>query len=349
MSNIKSVTINYVDGTSETIAGDVTPTPPSPPIPPTPIVTAYSKTIRYGLANNAYKADQNNFTAKQTVINLPPQKGLAALQYKGSNPAPLSLPIFDQGMIWMQNQEATGFTAQIGASPIARELWIILTKTTYAQWEAIFGAYDLPYLAELNGNNNGLRVQNSGNSYAFPNVVINPNQPIVIRLKITTTALNPMMQVFVNGVSIGTAATQPIKSNTIGFGTDSANCAYFGFSELLDFPILSDAQAASILTELTAEYGIGKTTAMPYATLKLSKTASSTTVSYTYNGTLPEDTSKRIIKWVTWPKGNPDVQNYMPQYAGMETIQMALVGRVEVTVFDTAGNYFALPQSAFLQ
>lgn len=347
-STIGKAGANYVKGLKLVV------TPP-PVITPPPVTTGTSstfditKTQRYAIAKYLFCLKANNWPDKTFITSLPAQKGGVSLPYTGSNPAPLALPLWDKGILLMQNQRSTGFWSAIPGAIVPQEHWIVLTKVSYAQWEAVMGAFNLPYLAELNANNIGLRVQSSG-GFQYTNFVMPINQPVIIRIVISNINFNPTMQLYVNGSSVGNPMpTQPIKGNAIGIGTDGANCAYQGLSELFITPILTASQASVLNDELTTEYGIGKTTTMPYATPTLVKTANSTTLSYKYSGSLPEDTSKRITKWITWPRGNPDVQNYMPEYQGLMTIPMALIGRAEIQVFDTAGNYHPMPGSAFLQ
>lgn len=322
---------------------------PIPPINPLPVPTPYKNTVRYGLATHAYKMSENGYTPGQSVMSIPDLKGTANLAYTGTANPLLVFPCYEpEGTIWMQNEANISYTKQLGAAPVAKELYMVIMIPDFFVFEAVINFYDLPYFSQLNGNNIGMRLQN--NTSYYPNFVWPDDRYMVIRYQVLNTNFNPDVAVSVNGVSLGVALpTQPVKSNVIGFGTGS-NSADYGIAELIETPPLSDTQAAQVTSELMATYNVNNPVQAPYASnIKLTKANGQTTVTYTYNNPLgiPEDKTKRVIKWINWGTVGVTFATYLPQYQNMATIPTALVGRAEIWVFDTQGHSYSIPGSGF--
>jgi hypothetical protein len=52
-------------------------------------------------------------------------------------------------LIFIENQADASFIAPLSPTPVAREIWILLYKPAYFEYEGWINVYDLPYLSEL--------------------------------------------------------------------------------------------------------------------------------------------------------------------------------------------------------
>lgn len=328
---------------------DTTPIPPTPP----PITS----TLRYTLARHLYIPALDNFTVGQNVTSIPDLKGTATMGFSSNSAPLLGYPTYGkEGLVYLENTASNGFKAYLGATPVTREVWFVMMKSNYFEYEGWFNQFDVNYLGELGGI--GLRVQSGStsptNSWQYPTYVVPQNQIMIIRYQVLNvpnpTSGNPLVALSINNTLLGSGQfTVPIKSNTIGWGTDGpngANCAMMGVYMYGEYPPLTSAQASALYAELAAKYSTASINpTVPIATnLTFSRSGGNTTINYTYSGTYPENVAGRIIKWVS--STNPTVSTFLTQFNNLQTISSTFSnGRVEVTVEDTHGNYSTIPQS----
>lgn len=359
INDATNVLIAQINQTMKQLSVNVTALSTPPPavvVPPVQVTPAYNKTIRYGLAAAAYRfKDQQPGIAK----TIPPAKGNVPMTYSGDTNAPLGVPaITKDGLLFIQNQANTPYSAMIGNSPMyPRESWMVLEKPPYFMFEKLV---ESPfYIGDL-GNPKGIRFTSDDTNVTnwnwFPNAVWPVNQPFVFRTRLTTIPGKTdyvTVEFWINNVK--QTAVVPIKtwyrSNwSMGIGTDTNN-EYIGWYEWFDTNrALTDAEALSCYNEIVAEYGVAT---MPYAdNIQFSVINGQRTASYRFNTPqgFAEDTTKRIVKWVNMPNGSPTNTSYNNSYVKNEiTVADNFIGRVEITVFDVKGNWFSIPASAAWQ
>lgn len=324
-----------------------------PPVitPPTQ-VTPYQKTVRYGLANNAYKLNQYGFTAEQPIQSIPDLKGKNDLLYVGV-PKPLltgSAPHYKkEGVVFMQNETGVKYAASLpGGAPYPRELWAVLYKPNYFMFEKFME--DDPYVGELGPATLRTTNDNKDGFWFNQNVNIPVNQFFVLRLRITAQPKNTSytnIEAWINGVKL--TSSVPVQSwyrsyNVLAFGADTNN-EFVGWAEFLNMPVLTDAQAAQVQAELAAEYVNPK---LPYAdNIQFNYANGNKTAAYTFvDPTGLKEGQKALIRWVNWPvNGGVTNGTYLTQYDGQWTVPANFAGRAEITVYNSAGVYCSMPQS----
>ncbi len=131
-------------------------------------------------------------------------------------------------------------------------------------------------------------------------------------------------------------------ANIKGDGDHTDNNEYVGFAEIFHTPVLTDAQASQVTTELQGEY---KALNLPIAT-DLTYTVSGGNVTVSYKCAILVASAK--IRWVNIPSG-PESSVYLPQYDGKWTIPAVNPCRAEITVYDNAGNYFDIPSTKYFK
>lgn len=340
-------------------------TPPPVVVPPPVTTTPYQQTVRYGLALNAYKINQSGFTVGSPVNKIPDQKSKNDMIYAGSNPPILSgtLPVYTkEGLIFLENEANVNYQSQISNSPpYPQELWMVMAKPDFFIFESWQNIWNVQYLGDLGSATNGIRVRvgadnSSDNAWNFTNAVIPTQQFFVLRLRLTAVAGNKTRtnaELWVNGVKViqpvqMTSAFNPVNILAIGSTT---NNEYVGWAEYINMPPITDAQATQVYAEMNAEYNFGQTIQLPFAdNIQFATTGNTTAVGYRFNNPLgfPEDVSKRKIRYVVGGSNGISNATYNHAYDNVLTIPMTSNFRIEITVYDTQGNYFSIPSSKAL-
>ena len=308
-----------------------------------PLVVDYTKTYRYSLAENAYKFGS---LPVGVVTSIAPAKGTAKLNYAGTKTPTLGMPyITKDGLLFLQNQLNTYYIANISVYPkYPNEMWYVWYKPDYFIYEKY--AEDPFYTGDY-GSPTSFRLTNANTpDQMFINAVTPVNKPSIFRIR-TTKIGNKTDYVNVELWIDGVKQTNEVQVTAwyrnyfaIGVGVNTNN-AYVGWAEVFNTPVLSDYQALRITQELQAEY---KPYGLPIATdLKYMFSGGNITVSYKYNGRLPEGKAAKI-RWVEM-NGGPDKSRYRSEYDNKSIIPVPFSGRAEITVYDVNGHYFDIPST----
>lgn len=339
-------------------------TPPPVVVPP---VSNYKGKFRVSRGIHAYKLDQYGLAPNTPVTSMPDLIGTNDL--KPANAVAQLPPLLQgkyplytkDGFIFLPNAPLLNYPTQLsGSSPQSLDVWQVITNAGYFISERLFGSWSGPWAATNNGNT-GLRVRAEADNsidiaWQYPNAVIPSWQPFLIRQRFTAIPKNTtyhQVETWINGVKLvgpnPVMTTYYMPQTYIMIGADTNN-AHIGVSEMLVTPPgLSDADAQTITNEFIADYGIGKSINMPYASsASVVRGANSMTANYKYfspNG-IPEDPKGLSVRWIQYGSQGLNNSAYAPQYDGMVTVPAAFDGRVEIIPKDTSGNYFSLPATA---
>lgn len=309
-----------------------------PPVSPTnPIITPYQKTLRYQQATNAWKVSDCPVGVCKSI---PAAKGGVDMVYNGvANPS-LEMPyVTKEGLLVMLNQAGIKYTANIQGSMsindpkdarYSRERHLVMFKPNYFNFEEYcvddFGFGDL-------GNNQSVRCTNANDpAHMFANAVTPVDTYSYFRFRLTAISGNTSevnVELWINGIK--QTNTQQVKTwyrknyaAVLGVDTNNSHVAW---AEVFDTPVLTDAVAAQIASEVIGEYNIGKPLIAAYPTnLSTSVAGGKRTVKYTGSGT-PK------IQWVTWLNNNgPTESAYLTQYDNQLTVPANFEGMVLVTL-----------------
>lgn len=315
---------------------------------------AYDKTFRYSKATYAYYFK----TLKAgTYQSIPAAKGGISLDYKGAVKPTLGLPyITKEGLLFLQNQTNVRYIANIKGdgdhtdiknAVYPREVWIAMYKPDYFVWEQFCNG-DF-YMGDLGAANNGVRFTNDPTIPIF-NAKIPVNQYSVWRVRLTATPSSPTtnnvnVELWINGIkqpSNGQVQTWFRKYYCVALGTDTNN-EHVGFAEIFHTPVLSDADADKITTEMLAEYGANT---LPYASnVVVVNDGKNQTVTYKYNGNAPQGSVQ--VRWIDFNGKGPEGSTFRPEFDGKITIPTSAIkeGAVWVTVVDKDGLSFGIPSA----
>lgn len=343
-------------------ADSVTP-PPVVVVPPPVIPVAdITKTIRFANAKNLYKINANGFTAGQEIQSIPDVKGKLNLLYNSdptSNTNTLTgkKAIYcKEGFAFFQNIPGNFYNAQApGGAPYPLEAWFVFEKPNFFLEEAfIKGWGNLLYVGDLLGQT-GIRTTNDNDTaHTFVNAVIPVNKRTLFRFRLTlngsekTTTQNTNVELWINGVKqTNSQQVLTFYYNVcyLQLGADT-NGEYCGYHEIGFYPVLTDTIAAQITAEIQAEYNLGAAIQQPYAdNIQVVNTNGKLSVTYNFISTngLPEDKTKLRVDWIQW--GSNGVTNATYIAKNTPTVNSYSGGRVEVTAFDTAGNFYSIPGS----
>lgn len=358
-----------IDSLSLIILGLRNNSPPVVVVPP-PVVTPatpYISSFRLSKAYAAYNPKEQGLADGQNVGSLKDFVSGQNLIYAGKPVQALSgtggSKYVTGAGVFLENEEGTPYKASASlksAYPV--EQWFVLWKPDYWMFESfikIQGNYD--YSGELGPgiyrvDSDGARDSKGNpivpNDWLITGTSIPVNQYFTLRLVHTLTpgAAKANVDVYINNVKLVVEQQKQYwiaQTPTMGFGSETNN-EYIGVPEYLFYNnLLSTADAAKIQAEIMAGYPQPNN---PIAkNVRFSVANGRRTVQYDYYSPTgaKEDVTKRIIKWVNMPNASPTTSTWNSTYVSNETIvNDDFLGRVEITVFDTAGNRAILPASA---
>lgn len=273
-------------------------------------------------------------------------------------------------------------SASLGPYPAVCERWFVGVDSNYKMFEAYFK--DTEYIGDRGAG--GLRVRNGtewpGDETHLTDLNTALNQVFLVRQRFysqtpinipeadSSTAYLMNCELWVNGVKEPKMmATFRMNDYRLGVGADTNNSHWGVIAIFYKNGAVSDADAATITSQLTAQYKVGQPLALPIAeNLQIQQNGTNFTASYTFKGVggVAEDVSKRVVKWAVSYFGINRTE-YIPGTDGMMTFDSANFPlnttdnngdpitvyatqpdrgiRLEITVEDVQGRKFVIPQS----
>lgn len=360
-------TVTFVDGVVvELVGSDTIATRKAaylkakPPVVIPPVVTTspYKSSFRLSKAFAAFNPKEQGFKDGENVGVVKDFVGGNDLKFNGRPTLSLSgvggSKYIDGAGIFLQNEDNSPYSAPVKL------------KATYPV-EQIFVFIKYPYFLcesflKFSGNycyggdiyENAMRVDSDGlnrggvNDWELQGAKWPLNEYFTLRSVHTLPAGAKKANVdwYINNIKIPVDAQKMYwiaQNSTIGFGSET-NGEYMGVQEYLFFDrLLTTEEASKIQSEIMSAYP--KPNNPIVNNIRFSVADGKRKVDYDFFSPLglKEDITKRIVKVVEMPNNSP-TNCFYNQYKDL-TFPTGFFGRVEITVFDTAGNRSILPGS----
>lgn len=318
-------------------------------VPPVEVPLPGVKMDHVYLADHALNKDGQQAVNGDSVQVIPDAVGKYPMKYAGIA-APILTgkpPIFHNGEILFDNEPSTLFNSD--AFPRVAypyELTLIGRRLPGTPFEQYLN--DWPNDLTIGDSGNKLRSGDGEvNSQTYANSGVNDFEVFAIHV----LAESGKQTMWLNGKLLGSIVSRTTSRreiNSVGVGTNNAQWNFI--AEYVKHGRLSDQDRAAHLQSVAKSYAPGSKLSAPYASnVSISKDAVYT-AKHDYNGTLPQDVAKTQFRWLGYGSGGLGGVKIIG--TGPTLPLSAVVGfsglRVEVKVYDTAGNSFRYVSMQFI-